>query len=65
MVKIASNAIGYHVAAGAVFRCYNPEVSATIPNWRFGSGSWLDPNWNHCNWFYPTKKPNRTEPAVF
>jgi len=40
-------------------------VLATVPNWRFGSGSGLEPNWNRCNGFYPIKKPNRTEPAVF
>jgi len=40
-------------------------VLATVPNWRFGSGSGLEPNWNRCNGFYPIKKPNRTEPVVF
>jgi len=44
---------------------YPTLVLATVPNWRFGSGSGLEPNWNRCNGFYPIKKPNRTEPAVF
>ena len=40
-------------------------VLATVPKWRFGSGSGLEPNWNRCNGFYPIKKPIRSEPAVF
>jgi len=40
-------------------------VLATVPNWRFGSGSGLEPNLNRCNGCYPIKKPNRMEPAVF
>jgi len=40
-------------------------VLATVPNWRFGSGSGLESNWNSCNGFYHIKKPNRTKPAVF
>jgi hypothetical protein len=61
------------VNSGTV-RCKSPNPSglgglsvvlATVPNWRFGSGSGLEPNWNRCNGFHPIKKPNRTEPAVF
>jgi len=40
-------------------------VLATVPNWRFGSGSGLEPNWNRCNRLYPIKKPNHTKHAVF
>jgi hypothetical protein len=40
-------------------------VLAVVSNSRFGSGSGLEPNWNHCNGVYPIKQQNRTEPAVF
>jgi hypothetical protein len=37
-------------------------VLATVPNWRFGSGYGLEPNWNCGNVFYHIKKtePHRT-----
>jgi len=44
--------------------CIVPVI-ATVPNPFFGSGYGLQPNWNHCNGFYPMKKPNGTEPVVF
>jgi len=44
---------------------YQMVVFETVPNWRFGCGSVLEPNWNHWNGFYPIKIPNRTKPAVF
>ena len=40
-------------------------VLATVPHWRFSSGSGLEPNFNHCNGFYHMKQSNRTEPTVF
>jgi hypothetical protein len=36
-----------------------------VPNWRFGSGSGLELNWNLPNRFYHIIKPNAAEPAVF
>jgi len=40
-------------------------VLEVVPNWRFGSGSGWEPNWDCCNGFYQIEKPNRTEPMVF
>jgi len=40
-------------------------VLATVPNPRFSSGSGLEPNWNHCNGFYPIEKRDCTQPAIF
>ena len=40
-------------------------VLAMVPNWWFGSGSRLEPNWIRCTGFCPIQKLNYTEPVVF